>query len=597
MISFPKTQVEQFFRTYVITDFTVSKDEQRLVFSSNLNGKMNLWAMDLPNKFPYLYAQADQSASFIHLDDNKRFTLAGFDKDGDENHQFYAIPYEGGLPQPLIEGTAADEKFFFASLSEDGERLYYMTSKANPEFLNTHVLDLKTGEDHLLHTGDGAMTQLEAVSEDEKSFIFKKMFANTFSTAFVRVDGEELPLTPDPETVHTIHEALFTDAQTIHFVTDFESDFRYLAKFDLATKTFERVLEIEGESISELKWDDERKVFYLVTEKGVEDFLYRYEPGAAQPEAIDCPVALMDKVQLGSSGKVYLLGRSARLPHNLFVRETDGTWVQLTENRVLGVSLDGMVDPDVVQYESFDERMIEALLFRAKPENDNGHTIFWPHGGPQSAERKQFRSMFQSFLNRGYSIMAPNFRGSTGYGSAFTKMVERDWGEGPRLDCLAAIDWLFDEGISSPDKLFLVGGSYGGYMALLLHGRHADRFKAVVDIFGVSDLFTFVRSVPPHWKPIMDRWVGDPVRDKERFIKDSPVTYLDGMTKPMLVIQGAKDPRVVKEESDQIVEKLKQAGRTVDYLVLDDEGHGFSKKENEIRVYETMLDFLEQYQS
>lgn len=249
-----------------------------------------------------------------------------------------------------------------------------------------------------------------------------------------------------------------------------------------------------------------------------------------------------------------------------------------------------------ITYKSFDGLEIEALLFRAKEENSNGYTIFWPHGGPQAAERRFYRAMFQMLLNRGYNIFCPNFRGSTGYGASFVKMVEQDWGEGPRLDNVAAIKWLFDQGISSPEKLFLVGGSYGGYMALLLHGRHPDYFKAVVDIFGVSSLFSFYDTVPEHWKPIMERWVGDPERDKEKFEKDTPATYLDSMTKPMLVIQGAKDPRVVKSESGQIVEKLRGQGRTVEYLVLEDEGHGFSKKSNEIRVYKTMIDFLEKHQ-
>src|SRR5699024_1913801 len=115
-------------------------------------------------------------------------------------------------------------------------------------------------------------------------------------------------------------------------------------------------------------------------------------------------------------------------------------------------------------------------------------------------------------------------------------------------------------------------------------------------IFGVSDLFTFYNSVPEHWKPLMKRWVGNPVEDKERFEKDSPVTYLDTMTKPMLVIQGAHDPRVVKEESDQIVEKLRNAESEVEYIIIDDEGHGFSKKENEILVYKSMLEFLNEHQ-
>lgn len=134
-------------------------------------------------------------------------------------------------------------------------------------------------------------------------------------------------------------------------------------------------------------------------------------------------------------------------------------------------------------------------------------------------------------------------------------------------------------------------------MALLLHGRHADSFKAVIDIFGPSNLTTFVRSVPPHWKPMMERWLGDPERDKERFTRDSPITYLDNMVKPMLVIQGAKDPRVVKEESDQIVAKLRDIGRDVEYIVLEDEGHGFSKKDNEIYVYTSCLDFLKKHRS
>lgn len=199
-------------------------------------------------------------------------------------------------------------------------------------------------------------------------------------------------------------------------------------------------------------------------------------------------------------------------------------------------------------------------------------------------------------LAQGYHIFAPNFRGSTGYGAEFVKLVERDWGEGPRLDCVAGINWLFDQGITSPERLFVVGGSYGGYMTLLLAGRHPELFRAAVDIFGPSNLFTFLESVPEDWKPMMDNWLGDPVRDRERLTKDSPITYLDQMVNPMLVIQGANDPRVVKAESDQIVAALQSKGLDVEYIVLDDEGHGFSRKANEILVYRRMLEFLQKHQ-
>lgn len=595
VINFPKPTVEQFFRTYTISDFAVSRDEKRLIFSSNLNGNVNLWAMDLPNGFPYLFAQRDESVSFIKFDPENRFVLAGYDKDGDENHQIYALPYEGGLPQPLITGEP-DEKYFFSHLSDDGKRVYYMTSNGNPTYLNTRVRNLEDGSDTLLLEGEGGATELAAVSDNEKALVYSRAFANTYVTSFVKFGDETHNLTPDASQVHVASDPVFTDDNTIYFITNFDSEYNYVAKFKIDTKEFSRVMAIDDESVESLKWHKESETFYITTEKGVTDYLYRADLKMKDPVKLDSPAAIIDKVVVTKSGAVYVLGRSATVPHNIFRLENGVEWTQLTKNNVLGLESEDMVEPDVVTYKSFDGMEIEALLFRAKPENDNGHTIFWPHGGPQAAERKIFRSMFQCFLNRGYSIFAPNFRGSTGYGASFVKLVEQDWGEGPRLDCLAGIEWLFEEGISDRDKLFLVGGSYGGYMALLLHGRHPEYFKAVVDIFGVSDLFTFYNSVPEHWKPMMERWIGNPERDKERFIKDTPTTYLEGMIKPMLVIQGAKDPRVVKEESDQIVAKLQEAGRDVEYLVLDDEGHGFSRKENEIEVYSRMLEFLGKHQ-
>lgn len=595
MLNFSKPTVEQYLRTYVISNFAVSKDEKRLVFNTNLNGKMNLWAMDLPDTFPYLFAQKDQSSNFIKFDPEGRYVLTGYDNNGDENYQIYAVSSEGGMPEELITGDPS-EKYYFVHLSDDGKRLYYVTSEGNESFLNARVRNLEDNSDTLLHEGEAGTTYLAAVSEDEKTFVYMRLFANTYIQLFVKDGDQMVSLTPDPDKVHVASGPVFVGEKDIYFTTNFDEEYSYVAKYNLDSKSFEKVVEIEKESIEGVQYDKENNYLYFATEKGVEDILYRYDLSSDKLEKLSTPVDVLEKLVVTKAGNLYLLGRSATIPFNIY-KSTDGnTWQSLTNNRVLGVSQEEMVEPEVITYKSFDDMEIEALLFKAKPEYSNGYTIFWPHGGPQASERKMFRAMFQSALNRGYNIFAPNFRGSTGYGSSFVKLVEQDWGHGPRLDCVAGIEWLFDNNIADRDKLFLVGGSYGGYMSLLLHGRHSEYFKAVVDIFGPSDLFTFVNSVPPHWKPMMERWVGDPERDKERFITDSPITYLDDMVKPMLVIQGAKDPRVVKEESDQIVAKLKEKGREVEYLVLEDEGHGFSKKENEIKVYNVMLDFLEKHQ-
>jgi dipeptidyl aminopeptidase/acylaminoacyl peptidase len=433
---------------------------------------------------------------------------------------------------------------------------------------------------------------LSAVAPNQNEFLTVQMMSNTYAITYLHTEGERISLTPDPGKVHVASEAVFANDSTIYLVTDYDQEFAYIAKYDIPSKEFTPVLQFDNESVSTIKWHEASKTLWVKTESGVQDYLYTYSIEDETLTKIDKPFDLIDQLTVAESGTVYALGKSSTLPLNIFRKRVGEKWEAITSNKVLGVAEDQMVNSEVITYRSFDGMDIEAQLFRANEAQANGYTIFWPHGGPQSAERKSFRALFQCLLNRGYNIFAPNFRGSTGYGSSFTKLVEGDWGEGPRLDCVAGMEWLFDNHISSKEKLFVVGGSYGGYMTLLLAGRHHDYFRAAVDIFGPCNLFTFINSVPEHWKPLMKRWLGDPIEDKERLEKDSPITYLEHMKKPMLVIQGANDPRVIKAESDQIVEALRSNGLSVEYLVLDDEGHGFSKKANEIKVYEMILEFL-----
>ncbi|SER41926.1 S9 family peptidase [Salipaludibacillus aurantiacus] len=597
MISFGKPKVEQFFKTYNITNFTLTKDETKLLFTSNLNGSMAVWAVDPDRPFPYLFSDSGQAASFLKTDPENRYILAGFDNEGDENYHIYALPFEGGKAKKLIGGNEGKGKYFFAFLSEDGERVYYSTSEGNPQFLNSYVYSIPDASHTLIHEGEESPNYITAVSKDERYIIITKMFANTYKVGYIKdtSTGEAWALTETPEEEHEFSDAAFLSASQIVYVTNENSEFSYAVVYDFMKKEPVQTLKLEGESIEQIKWDEQNRMLYIVSAPGVEDRLYKWDFSENEPVRVDLPVDTIDQFTLSAEGSLYILGRSSTQPFNIFRQKKGTSWDVVTENRVMGINEDQMVSPEIVSYKSFDNKEIESLWFKAKKENDNGHVIFWPHGGPQAAERKMFRSMFQSFLNRGYSVFAPNFRGSTGYGATFKKLVEQDWGEGPRLDCVEGIEWLFKTGKCDRDKLFIVGGSYGGYMTLLLAGRHPDYFKAVVDIFGVSNLFTFINSVPDHWKPIMNRWVGDPEKDKDRLTKDSPITYLSSMTQPMLVIQGANDPRVVQEESDQIVNALREQGTAVDYLVLEDEGHGFSKKKNEINVYEKILAFLDKH--
>ncbi|WP_078380600.1 S9 family peptidase [Sutcliffiella halmapala] len=590
MLAFKKPEVEQFFKVFNIQDFTISPDEKQLVYSTNLTGHYNLWAMDLPNNYPYPLTFNNQSCHELKYEPNGAYILASFDQDGNELTQFYALPNQGGELEELR--VDKEHRHMLPKFSKDGQRLYFTSSKNNQTYLNTYCYNIETKEETMIVEGTDAPNFLVDVAADEKSLIIIKHFANTYTLAYLVKDGKSVLLTPETKKQHTVNSAIFTDPTSIYLVTDYEDDNGYLARYNLETQTFSRVTEEHDLHLTNMYFDKKGNQLYLVSSKGVEDTFYSYCLEKKELHKVETPVDIIDKVIIAESGTVYVLGKTASKPANLY-KQVDGSWEALTNNRVPAVEDENLSDPEVLTYPSFDGLEIEALFFKAKEEVTNGHVILWPHGGPQSSERKFFRSYFQFLVNRGYSIFAPNFRGSSNYGLNYMKMVEGDWGHGPRLDNITGLEWLIENGYADRDKIFLMGGSYGGYMALLLHGRHPEYFKAVIDIFGVSNLFSFIESVPEHWKPIMKQWVGDPVEDKDRLIVDSPTTYLDTMTKPMLIIQGANDPRVVKQESDQIVEALKEKGREVEYLVLDDEGHGFSKKENEIKVFQAILTFLD----
>ncbi|MBX0359384.1 S9 family peptidase [Halobacillus sp. Nhm2S1] len=592
MLNFPQPDVEQFFQTYGIETFAVSPDESQLVFSTNLNGKYNLWAMDLPNTFPYPLTFHNQSCEHITYDPKGEFVLAVVDEDGDENGQIYAVPPQGGTLQPVRKKEGA--RHILPFLSENGKHLYYTSTKDDETFMKGYRYNIDTDEEEVIIHGEEGMTILIDKSPEEKSLLYMKSFSNTYQLFYVKTEEEDLLLTPSPEPQHTVSEAVFVSEQEIYLLTNYESDFSYLARFNLETKDFEKVVHMEAEDFKQLKYDQTTDSLYIISEKGVRDNLYRFKRVEEQLQQLDSPVGVIDQLVIAESGTVYLRGDSETVPSNLF-KQTEKGWEPLTKYGVPGVKDEYLIRPDYVTYQSFDGLEIEALLYRPKPEKDNGHMILWPHGGPQAAERASFRSLFLFLVHEGYSLFAPNFRGSTGYGQEFAKMIEGDWGHAPRLDNVAGLDWLIEEGYASKDQILLMGGSYGGYMALLLHGRHPEYFKVVVDIFGPCNLFSFIDSVPEHWKPAIAQFVGDPEKDKEKLQEDSPINYLDSMTKPMLVIQGAKDPRVVKAESDQVVEALKKKGRDVEYIVLEDEGHGFSKKENEIYVYRKVLDFLHRH--
>jgi dipeptidyl aminopeptidase/acylaminoacyl peptidase len=221
-----------------------------------------------------------------------------------------------------------------------------------------------------------------------------------------------------------------------------------------------------------------------------------------------------------------------------------------------------------------------------------------PHGGPWYRDGWGFNPEVQFLANRGYAVLQMNFRGSTGYGRRFWEASFKEWGYRMQDDVTDGVQWLIREGIADPKRICIYGGSYGGYATLQGLVKNPDLYACGVDYVGVSNLFTFMKTIPPYWKPflgMMHEMVGDPEKDKARLAAASPALNADRIKAPLLIAQGARDPRVNKDESDQMVAALKARGIDVPYMVKDNEGHGFHNEENQFDFYEAMEQFLAKY--
>ena len=258
-----------------------------------------------------------------------------------------------------------------------------------------------------------------------------------------------------------------------------------------------------------------------------------------------------------------------------------------------------LADMKPVKYTTRDGLVINGYLTLPKGvAAKNLKVVVNPHGGPWARDEWGFNPEIQFLANRGYAVFQMNFRGSTGYGRKFWEASFKQWGKTMQDDVTDGVQWLVKEGIADPKRIAIYGGSYGGYTTLAGITFTPDLYAAAVDYVGVSNLFTFMNTIPPYWKPfiaMLEEMVGDPVKDKDMLTSASPVFHADKIKTPLFVAQGAKDPRVNKDESDQMVAALKKRGVAVEYMVKDNEGHGFRNEENRFDFYEAMEKFLAKY--
>ncbi len=279
----------------------------------------------------------------------------------------------------------------------------------------------------------------------------------------------------------------------------------------------------------------------------------------------------------------------------------NGELKKLTNTLNPEINPDQLVEGKVVRYKSFDGLEIPAIYYQPKTATADSQVpgLVWVHGGPGGQSRLNYFALIQFLVNHGYAILAVNNRGSSGYGKTFFHLDDQNHGDEDLKDCVAGKEFLASTGVVDMERIGIIGGSYGGYMVMAALAFEPDAFNVGVNIFGVTNWIRTLRSIPPHWesfKEALYKEMGDPYsEDSVRLYKISPLFHAQNVTKPLMVLQGANDIRVLQVESDEIVEAVKANDVPVEYVIFDDEGHGFRKKENEIEGYGKIGEFLDKY--
>jgi dipeptidyl aminopeptidase/acylaminoacyl peptidase len=598
--------MEQFFavrRFSSVLDFTA--DGTHLLFANNISGQFNLWRVPVEGGWPdQLTAFADETVRGVGVSPTDGRIVFCADHDGDEFHQLYLLDSDRGWPEKLTDEPKVQHNVGSASWSPDGTKFTYAANARKPTDMEVWVRDAETGETRPVF-GEGKFSFPGHFSPDGSKLLALD-FRNNSDVSIHLIDlesGETRELTPHDDDAIFFPGPWAQDGSGFYMVSDAGSEFRGLAFYDLASDSHDWVEQPTHDVDDVAMSADGRVLGWIVNDEGYDRLRLRdLETGQDLPEpelpagarphltGAEPPLAISPDGMHAA-----LIAASPRRPPEAWVVETrTGKARAVTDSRLGGLLEDDLVDAELVSYPSFDGRDIPAWLYRPAVDG-KAPVVLSIHGGPEAQERPVYQALYQYLLSRGIAVLATNIRGSTGYGKSYQRLVQRDWGGGDMQDWEHAVKWLRNQDWVEPERIGVYGGSYGGFAVLTCVTRLPQYWAAAVDIFGPSNLVTFAKAVPPTWKRFIARFVGDPETEAEFLMERSPITYVENVQTPLLVIQGATDPRVVKGESDQLVDKLKSLGRDVEYVVFDDEGHGFTKRANELKAYGLAAGWLEQH--
>lgn len=593
-----KYSIQDFLEVKSSSSPSFSPDGSTVSFLSNLTGMFQVYIVPTKGGTAEQITFFTDPVSFASFSPARNEILFGKAENGNENTQLYLYSLDAKQIKEIT--NKPNIKHNFGGWSHDGVYITYSSNERNNTDFDIFVMNINTEEIECVYSAGGYCETL-GFSPDRTYLVLSKRQSNVNNDLYlIKLNSKEIQhITPHEGNVFYGSPQWMPDELTFYVVTNRSGDFFALGLYCLKEHTFNSVItpdwDVDSVSISE----DGNYFNVIINEDGYDKSSLYNTHNREKIIQKHFPKDLVYSATFSHDSKyLALCAGSPRHPTDIWIWsiEEDRCW-QLTKNPQR-VPSEELVDPELIRYTSFDGIKIPAFLYRPRETKDTDKipVIVYIHGGPESqisAGCGVIHLLFQYFLYHGYAVVAPNVRGSTGYGKKYMALDDVEKRLDSVRDLASLHEYLTTVPFVDPKKVVLMGGSYGGYMTLAGLAFYPDLWAAGVDIVGIANLVTFLENTASYRRGLRESEYGYLDTHRDLLYALSPINHAEKIKAPLLVIHGANDPRVPLSEAKQIVEKLTALHREADLLVYQDEGHGLSKLKNRLDAYPKVIKFIE----
>jgi len=596
----PAYSIEAFYKNVKVRGGSFSADESKLLVTSNKSGIFNAYKLPLDGTAmePLTHSGEESMYGISYFPEDDRILISS-DQGGNEINHIFMRDTDGTVIDLTPWETA---KSNFYGWARDQKSFFFISNKRDARYFDLYEMELESFESILLFENNDGY-DIGAISHDKNRLVLTKSITTSQNEMFLftRDAAELIQISPENADATFNPQQFSLDDKEVFFLTNNGADFTFLSKCNIESGEVKKVYETDWDVwYAYHSWNEKYRVIGVNQDARTVVKITNMETGT-EVDFPSFPDGTISGVSISRSEKLMKFSLvSSKMPANIYLYNLEnGEYKRLTNTLNPDIDPNNLVDAQVVRYSSFDGLEIPAVLYKPHQAdaNDPVPALVWVHGGPGGQSRVGYFSLIQYLVNHGYAILAVNNRGSSGYGKSFHRLDDRNHGEGDLQDCIYGKNYLSEMDWVDSSKIGIIGGSYGGYMVMAALTFTPEEFDVGVNIFGVTNWLRTLKSIPPWWesfKGALYKEMGDPTTaDSVRLYNISPLFHAHKVTKPLMVLQGANDPRVLQVESDEIVEAIKNNGVPVEYVLFPDEGHGFVKKENEIKGYGQILSFLD----